>query len=96
MYASDWVFCLFASLIPIHVWPDFLDLFIQLKWPFFYSMCLSLLEYFRPKLLEEDDISGILYHIKFKNTPEKSVGPKMTPNVSDHKTNPFVLDENTG
>jgi hypothetical protein len=72
MYASDWVFCLFASLIPVHIWPDFFDLFLRLDWSFFYGICLSLLTFFKQKLLEEDDISGILYHIKFKNTPEKS------------------------
>ncbi len=92
MYASDWVFCLFASLIPLNLYSDFFDCFLTFGWPFFYGMCLSLLAYFKDKLLEEDDISGILYHIKFKNTPEKgSYSP-----ISDEKTTPFVLDENTG
>ena len=57
-------------------------------------MCMSLLQYFKQKLLEEDDISGILYHIKFKNTPEKQ--GKRSPNINDHKTSPFVFDEHTG
>ena len=57
-------------------------------------MCLSLLSHFKGKLLLQDDISGILYHIKFKNTPEKQITIK--PTLSDNKTTPFVMDETTG
>ncbi len=74
MYASEWVFCLFASIIPISLYADFLDCFLTIGWPFFYSLCLALLKYFKDKILLEEEISGILYHIKFKNTPEKIVG----------------------
>jgi hypothetical protein len=28
MYASDWVICMFASLIPLSLYPDFLDIFL--------------------------------------------------------------------
>jgi len=66
MYASDWVICMFASLIPLSLYPDFLDNFLTAGWPFFYSVCLSLLSIFKSKILSEDDISGILFHVKFK------------------------------
>ena len=81
MYASDWVFCLFSSIIPLAMYADFLDQFFyegdqkgnnnnEGGWLYFYRLCLSLLTYFKTKLLEEEEISGILYHIKFKS-PEK-------------------------
>jgi len=68
MYASDWVICLFASLIPLSLYSDFLDQFLSEGWPYFYSVCLSLLQTFKLKILNEDDISGILFHIKFKQS----------------------------
>lgn len=49
---------------------EFYDYFFSAGWTFFYSFCLSMLGVFKDKLLEEDDFSGILSHIKFK-TPEK-------------------------
>ena len=82
MYASDWVICMFANLIPISLYADFLDSFLTNGWTFFYTLCLTLLNHFKEKLLNEDDISGILYHIKFKS-PEK-------------KPQPLIFDEDTG
>mmetsp|Transcript_8004 Transcript_8004/g.7502 ORF Transcript_8004/g.7502 Transcript_8004/m.7502 type:complete len:275 (-) Transcript_8004:291-1115(-) len=72
MYASDWIFCLFSNIIPIQNMADFYDQFFKHGWCFFYRFCLSMLGVFKEKLLEEDEFSGILYHIKFK-TPEKHV-----------------------
>ena len=43
-------------------------------------MCLCLLRHFKRRLLEQDEIAGILYHIKFKS-PEKRA---------------FVVNEATG
>jgi len=77
MYASDWVICLFASVIPLSMYADLLDGFLAHGWPFFYTLCLSLLATFKERVLNEDDISGILSHIKFKhqtthaNSPQK-------------------------
>jgi len=70
MYASDWVFCLFSNILPIDLMTDFYDNFFAQGWPFFYRFSLSMLGIFKDKLLEEDEFSGILTHIKFK-TPEK-------------------------
>ena len=72
MYASDWVFCLFTNMIPLDLSADFFDLFLKEGWPFFYRFCLSILNIFKEKILEEDEFSGILQHIKFK-TPEKKM-----------------------
>lgn len=49
---------------------DFFDQFFEEGWTFFYKFCLSMLGIFKDKLLEEDDFSGILQHIKFK-TPDR-------------------------
>ncbi len=72
MYASDWIFCLFSNIIPIQYMGEFYDLFFNQGWNFFYRFCLSMLGVFKDKLLEEDEFSGILSHIKFK-TPEKNI-----------------------
>jgi len=32
MYASDWIFCLFSSLIPINLYSEFLDNFLAHDW----------------------------------------------------------------
>lgn len=84
MYASDWVICLFASVIPLSLYSDFLDQFLSEGWPYFYSVCLSLLQTFKLKILNEDDISGILFHIKFKQS------------TSSPAKQQFVYDEASG
>lgn len=90
MYASDWVFCLFSSIIPLQLYSTFLDSFLTLGWPYFYSVCLSLLTFFKARLLEEDEISGILYHIKFKSPCEHSKRSPESPSSA------FVFNEETG
>ncbi len=71
MYASDWIFCLFSNIVPLTLMSEFYDEFFTNGWPYFYRFCLSMLGIFKNKLLEEDEFSGILSHIKFK-TPEKN------------------------
>lgn len=72
MYASDWVFCLFSNIIPIDLMQDFYNAYFKLGWTYFYRFSLSMLEVFKDKILEEEEFSGILQHIKFK-TPEKNI-----------------------
>ena len=43
MYASEWIFGLFASVIPCEYMCLFLDKFFQHKWVFFYSLILTIL-----------------------------------------------------
>ena len=72
MYASDWVICLFSSIVPLELYADFLDAFLEAGWPYFYGVCINLLDHFKQRLLEQDDISGVLYHIKFKSPEIRS------------------------
>lgn len=76
MYASDWIFGLFASILPenqTNVTAHFFSLFFQYKWEFFYKLILSILEQLKPKLLEAQDMFSILQQIKIamsnKNDP---------------------------
>jgi hypothetical protein len=43
VYASEWIFGLFASVIPNHHMHHFFDKFFQYKWIFFYQLILALL-----------------------------------------------------
>lgn len=48
MYASDWIFSLFASVLPetlSHVTAEFFNKFFVYKWEFFYKLILSILEH---------------------------------------------------
>lgn len=97
MYASDWIFCLFSNIIPLPLMSDFYDCFFNQGWTFFYKFSLSMLGVFKDKLLEEDEFSGILSHIKFK-TPDKA--PDIITYQSAQKSSPknsiFIFNEVTG
>lgn len=41
VYFSDWLFTLFAKLIPVQLMDIFLDCFLKEGWTFFYKVCLS-------------------------------------------------------
>ena len=76
MYASDWIFSLFSSVLPetqSEVTASFFTQFFKHKWEFFYKLVLSILEHIRPKLLEAEDMFSILQQIKIamsnKNDP---------------------------
>lgn len=70
MFASDWIFCLFSNIVPIHLMAQFYDNFFSQGWKYFYSFCLSMLDVIQERLLLEDDFSGIISSIKLK-TPDK-------------------------
>lgn len=96
MYASDWIFCLFASLIPIgSLYSDFLDNFLDKGWPYFYSICMALLDYFKDRLMKEAEIGEILYFIKFKS-PEKNGGKNGKKTRSRSNKGVYIVDEETG
>jgi hypothetical protein len=44
MFASDWIFGLFASVVPLEDMKVFYDNFFEKKWVFFYSIVLSIIE----------------------------------------------------
>ena len=64
MYASDWLFGLFASVIPLDKMKTFYNLFFKRKWVFFYSMILSILKKLERYILEEQELWDILNSIK--------------------------------
>ena len=44
VYASEWIFGLFASVIPCDHMVHFFDKFFTHKWIFFYQLILALLQ----------------------------------------------------
>jgi hypothetical protein len=46
MYATDWIFSIFTSVLPeqdTHVTAAFFSLFFKFKWEFFYKMVLTVM-----------------------------------------------------
>ena len=64
MYASDWVFALYANIIPIQVMHHFLSNFFQFGWAFFYRFTLTFLRLLSSRILQTDEISDIIDYIK--------------------------------
>ena len=60
MYASDWIFGLFASVIPLEQMACFFTKFYRHRWLFFYQLILSILKYLEKELLQEDELWSIL------------------------------------
>jgi len=67
MFCSEWIFALFASVIPVENMAIFYDRLLQDGWSFFYKVILSFLNQFEKLLLEEDDLAGILSVLKSQN-----------------------------
>ena len=44
IYAGEWIFGLFASVIPCEHMSDFFDQFFEHRWIFFYQLVLTLLK----------------------------------------------------
>lgn len=64
MYASDWVFALYANIIPITVMHHFLNKFFKYGWAFFYRFTLTFLRLLSSRILQTDEISDIIDYIK--------------------------------
>lgn len=64
MYASDWVFALYANIIPITVMHHFLNKFFLFGWAFFYRFTLTFLRLLSSRILQTDEISDIIDYIK--------------------------------
>lgn len=60
MYASEWIFGLFSSVIPLDKMNAFFTRFFSDKWIFFYKLILSILKFLEQELLQEDEIWSIL------------------------------------
>lgn len=68
MYASDWIFALFANLIPLSKFHLFLDNFFKQSWGFFYRFSLSFLKSIESSIIKADDLSEILTIVKLKGS----------------------------
>jgi len=65
VYASEWIFGLFASVIPCDHMGDFFDKFFQDKWIFFYQLILTLLKRHQSEINNEEDFYHFLRQLKF-------------------------------
>jgi len=64
MYASEWIFGLFSSVIPLEQMGVFFSNFFQDGWIFFYKLILTILKFLESELLQEDDLWDIINQIK--------------------------------
>jgi hypothetical protein len=64
MYASDWIFALYANVIPntqVHL---FLNEFFKHGWAFFYRFTMTFLKVLSSRILATDEIADIIDLIK--------------------------------
>ena len=66
MYASEWIFGMFSSVISLDQMHVFFDSFFANKWVFFYQLVLQILKLHEDDLLQEEDLYCILHLIKNK------------------------------
>ena len=64
MFASEWIFGLFSSIIPLEQMADFYTQIFQNGWIFFYQLVLQLLKSHETEILKEDELYSILHNIK--------------------------------
>jgi len=67
MYASDWVFALFANIIPVQQMNHFFDNFFEDGWSFFYKVTLTLMRLLQPRIMQTEEMSEVLDLIKLAN-----------------------------
>jgi hypothetical protein len=61
MYASEWIFGLFSSVVPLEMMGDFYQSFFSQKWIFFYKLVLTILKTHQKELLCEEELYSILH-----------------------------------
>jgi len=60
MFATEWIFTIFACIIPIEEMGNFFDGFFEESWIFFYKFIIHLLRTFEENILSNDDISEMI------------------------------------
>ena len=64
IYAAEWIFGLFASVIPVEYMASFFDKFFKTKWVFFYQLILCILEKHQDQIKSEEDFFAVLHKAK--------------------------------
>ena len=64
VYASEWIFGLFASVIPCQYMSEFFDRFFKHKWIFFYQLILTLLMKHEKDIIAEEDFYQFIRQLK--------------------------------
>ena len=64
VYASEWIFGLFASVIPCQFMGEFFDMFFKHKWIFFYQLILTLLKKYEKEICGEEDFYQFMRQLK--------------------------------
>ena len=64
IYASEWIFGLFASVIPSSQITAFFDNFFEHRWHFFYGLVLTILKRHENEIHNEEDLYNLLRAIK--------------------------------
>ena len=85
MYASDWIFGLFASVMPLEKINVFFTNFFENKWIFFYQLILSILKFLEQELLQEDELWNILNQIKSQTHHNTAIESSQTSASKLHK-----------
>ena len=65
LFASEWIFGLFSSVIPVDFMGLFFDEFFKRSWVFFYQLVLQLMHHHKQRILHEEDFYCIIHHIKY-------------------------------
>ena len=63
IFAADWIFALFANIIPSSQMHNFYDAFFKEVWIFFYRFALAFLDVMSSRILEvdeEDEIKDLI------------------------------------
>ena len=68
MFAAEWCVTLFGSVIPVNEMFNFLDLFFESGWLFFYRFVIALLSFSTEMLLKARDPIEILSLLKISRT----------------------------
>lgn len=66
LFASEWIFGLFSSVIPVDHMGLFFDEFFKSKWVFFYQLVLQLLHHHKQEIINEEDFYCIIHQIKYQ------------------------------
>lgn len=64
MFASEWIFGLFSSVIPLELMTDFWSNFFENGWIFFYQLVLQIMREHEEIIKQEGDVYCILHCIK--------------------------------